>query len=488
MINKNKTIRWLGLLFSVLLLVLLVRPQAVAANAKHYTELSFPELSSIKLPKYERYELKNKMVVYLLEDHELPLVRGSAIIKTGGRLEPGDRLGLASITGTLVRSGGTQMHSAEEINQFLDNKAASIETGIDTTSGSANFDCLSSDLNTVFDLFGEILRYPVFDTDKIELAKNQAKGSISRRNDNPNDIASREFTKLIYGETSPYARTVEYKDIDRLSRQDLINFYQQYFRPDRIILGIVGDFDSAKMKSLIEKTFANWQTPSTPVLATTPGASQKYQTGVYFVDRRDLTQSSILLGHLGGQFDNPDYPAIDVMNEVLNGFGGRLFNEVRSRQGLAYSVYGVWSGRYDYPGLFIAGGQTRTNATVPFVKSVLAEIEKIRSSAISADELKAARSSILNSFVFNFEKPNQTLSRVMRYEYFGYPQDFIFQYQNKVKTTTIAAVQKVAQKYLDPKRIVTLIVGNSKEIQPPLSSLGKDVKSVDISIPDAPKS
>jgi zinc protease len=194
------------------------------------------------------------------------------------------------------------------------------------------------------------------------------------------------------------------------------------------------------------------------------------------------------MGHLGGQFNSPDYAALDVLNQVMNGFGGRLFNEVRSRQGLTYSVYGYWSPSYDYPGMFIAGGQTRSDATVPFIKAILSEIEQLRKAPVTPRELAYAKDQVLNSFVFNFQDPSQTLSRLMRYEYYGYPEDFLFRYQQGVKSTTIEDVQRVAQKYLQPDQIVTLVVGNASAINPPLTSLSTDVTSLDIRIPEAKSS
>jgi zinc protease len=488
--NKNlRQVGWIGLLVVTILLVLVVRTPAASATAKHYTELEFAPLKEVKIPDYERYQLKNGMVVYLMEDRELPLVSGSAIVKTGQRLEPSEKVGLADLVGTVMRSGGSELHPADELNQILEAKAAIVETSIDTSSGVASFDALSEDLDRVFNLFAEVIRSPAFPQDKLELAKNQQKGSISRRNDDPSDIASREFQKLLYGKDSPYGRTIEYATLDNISREDIINFYANSFYPDRTILGIVGDFDSTEMKVLIEKAFGDWQpAPKSESAITIPSASQKQKTGVFLVDRPDLTQSNILLGHIGGQLDSPDYPALTVVNGVLNGYGGRLFNDIRARQGLAYSVYGLWSARYDYPGMFIAGGQTRSETTTPFIKSVFSEIEKMQTTPITEAELAYAKESILNSFVFNFQKPKQTLSRSIRYEYFGYPKDFIFQYQNGVKETEIADVQRVAQQYLKPEQIITLVVGNGNEIQPPLSSLGQKVKAVDITIPRPQKS
>ena len=480
--------RWIGLMLTTLLLVLICRPPAVAGTPRPYSELEFHPLEEIQMPEYERYELDNGMVVYLIENHELPLVSGQAIIRTGSRLEPTEETGLAQLTGTVLRSGGTLQHSADELNQMLEQRAAVVETGIDETSGTASFDVLSEDLDPVFDLFAEVLRYPAFAPDQLQLAKVQKSGEIARRNDDPGDVATREFQKLVYGDSSPYARTVEYQTLDNISREDVVNFYQKYFRPDRTILGIVGDFDSEEMKERIEATFGDWQPPADAPEISVPEADQKYESGVFLVNQPQLTQSNILLGHIGGQFDNPDYPALSVLNDVLNGFGGRLFNEVRSRQGLAYSVYGLWSPRYDYPGLFLAGGQTRSNATVPFIESVMSEIEQLRNTPVTEEELERAKESILNSFVFNFDEPGEVLSRLMRYEYYGYPEDFLFEYQRAIEETTVEDVLQAAQKHLHPDQIVTLVVGNTDEIQPSLSRLGSEVQSVDVSIPDPSRS
>ena len=486
--RKQRIARIITLVFTfivvplVILLLTLVLP-ASADTAKHYTDLKLAPAPAIKVPDYSRFELKNGMVVYLMEDHELPLVSGTALIRTGDRFEPGSKVGLAGLTGAVMRSGGTQSHSPDELNQILEQRAASIESGIGSTSGSASFDTLSEDLSEVFNLFAEVIQQPAFAPEKFNLAKLQTQGGIARRNDDPNGITGREFEKLLYGDKSPYARVVEYATIETISRDDLIGFYQQYFRPSNLLLGIVGDFDSKTMRSQIESKFGTWnptlQTPKSDL----PNVAQANQSGIFFVDQPLLTQSYIQMGHLGGQLNSPDYPALSVMNAVLSGFGGRLFNEVRSRQGLAYSVYASWSPQYDFPGVFVAGGQTRSDATVPFIKSVLGELEKVRTQPVATSELAFAKDSVLNSFIFNFQDPSQTLSRLLRYEYFGYPKDFIFQYRKAIEATSIADIQRVAKTYLQPSKIVTLVVGNQEEIQPTLASLGQKVTAIDITIP-----
>lgn len=484
-LQKLKFFSWLGLLMVTMLLVVVSHLPAVAATPKPYTELEFPALPEIQLPEYTRFQLNNGMVVYLMEDHELPLVGGNALIHTGDRLEPANEVGLASLVGEVMRTGGTTEHTGDELNQLLEQRAAAVEAGIGTTSGSASFSALSEDLDFVFDLFAEVIQKPVFAPDKIELAKKQTAGQIARRNDDPNAIAGREFQKLIYGNNSPYARTVEYETLNNISREDMVAFYEQYFHPENMILGIVGDFDSAKMRSLIQEKFGNWKPATKPPKIDVPSASQAKQEGIFVVNQPQLNQSYVQIGHLGGKLNNPDYPALDVLNQVMNGFGGRLFNEVRSRQGLAYSVYGFWNPAYDYPGTFVAGGQTRSDGTVPFIKAILAEIEQLRTKPITPAELAFAKDQILNSFVFNFQDPAQTLSRLMRYEYYGYSKDFLFEYLEGVKATTIEDVQRVAQKYLQPDQLVTLVVGNTAAIVPPLTNLSNNVTSVDITIPEA---
>jgi zinc protease len=242
------------------------------------------------------------------------------------------------------------------------------------------------------------------------------------------------------------------------------------------------------MKALVSQYFGNWQVNTPKPDLPVPTANQKQTEAAFLVDQPQLTQSNILLGQLGGKFNSPDYPALSVMNGVLNGFGGRLFNNIRSKQGLAYSVYGSWNAGYDYPGLFIAGGQTRTDTTIPFVQSLLKEIERIRTTSVTPEELAYAKESILNSFVFKFENPSQTLTRLMTYEYYDYPPSFIFDYQKQIKATTAADVQRVANQYLQPDKILTLIVGNGKVLQPNLKDLGEKVQTIDITIPDPPKS
>ncbi|QDZ40768.1 insulinase family protein [Euhalothece natronophila Z-M001] len=474
-----KQLKWLMIAIFVSLFVIICNSDlfanAASKEPKHYTDLEFSPPPEIRLPDYTTTQLDNGLTLYLIEDHDFPLVTGTAIFRTGSRLEPADKVGLASLTGSLMRQGGTENYSPNELNQILEQRAASIETSINTTSGSAEFDCLTGDLDQVFDLFAEVIKSPAFDEQQFALAKQQAEGRISRRDDDPGDVADREFKKLVYGEDSPYARTEEYETLDNISREDVIAFYESYFRPEEMILGIVGDFDSEEMRDRAQEAFGNWEVTTPTPNYELADVEQATTGGVHLVEKPQLSQSYVEMGHLAGTLDNPDYPTLRVINGALNGFGGTLYNEVRSRQGLAYSVYGVWRANYDYPGYFVAGGQTSSETTVPFIQSIQNEITKVQEDLLSEDQLAYAKESILNSFIFNFESNEQTLSRLMRYNYYDYPDDFIFQLQEGIRETSKEDVQRVAQTYLKPEEMTTLIVGNPDGIDPSLEELGQPV-------------
>nr|WP_275574933.1 pitrilysin family protein [Neosynechococcus sphagnicola] len=328
--NRRSRPRLVGLVLAFLGLFaswLLASGQpAIATTAKHYTDLIFPTLPTVQIPRYSRWQLANGITVYLIEDHELPLVNGLALFQVGDRLEPADQVGLAALTSQVIRSGGTLHHPVERLNQQLEERAAAVETLMGNSAGGASFTSLSEDLTTVFGLFAEVIREPAFDPAQIQLAKTQLRGRIARRNDTPEAIAQREFQKLIYGATSPYGRTIEYRTLDAIDRPDLVQFHQRYFQPQTMILGIVGDFDSKALRSLITQKLGDWQPhlplPPAQLPADLTTVSPAHPGGLFLVNQPQLTQSYVQMGHLGGQFDSPDYPALDVMNQVLNDMGG----------------------------------------------------------------------------------------------------------------------------------------------------------------------
>ncbi|MCE2395800.1 insulinase family protein [Candidatus Poribacteria bacterium] len=462
-------------------LILLITATGDAQNKPH-EGLVYPPLNQPQPPVPDRFELDNGMIVYLLEDHELPIIDISVRIRTGSLYEPADKVGLAAITGAVMRTGGTTSKTGDELDEILENLAASVETGIGDDAGSASVSVLKEDLDTGLSILADILMNPAFREDKIELEKVQHRSGIARRNDNPGGITRREFSKLIYGADSPYARTTEYDTINSITRDDLVAFYQKFFRPNNIILGVLGDFDSETMLTKIQEAFKGWE-PAEIDLPEKPKIPEMYGKRVALVNKDDVNQTNIRMGHIGWLRKNEDYPALVVMSQILGiGFSSRLINSIRVEKGLAYSVGNNYGAGYDVPGVFFIACGTKSEATVTAIEAILVEVEKMRAEEVTDEELKQAIDGFMNSSVFDYDTKGEILSRALRYEYHDYPQDFVEQLMAGIREVTKADVKRVAAEYLHPDKFTLIAVGKASDFDKPLNTLG-DVTEVDITIP-----
>jgi zinc protease len=452
-----------------------------------YKALKYPPLREIKIPQVATFTLPNGLKLYLVEDHELPTLRGTALIRTGNLFDPKDKIGLATITGALIRGGGTHSKTGDQLDEQLENIAASVESRIDESFGQVSFSTLKTTTDEVLTAFHDVLTGPEFREDKLELLKTQFASSISRRNDEASGISQREFTDIVYGKDTPYGWQMEYDTLGRIQRPDVQAFYKRYFFPANTRIAIVGDFNTDEMRIKLGRLFADWTVTQDPV-PPFPAVDKTAHPGVFLAVKTNVTQTSFMLGQLGGELNEKDYPALEVMGDILGGsFRSRLFRKVRTDLGYAYNIFANWGANYDHPGLFQIGGSTKSASTTEALKAVLGEVEKIRTSEVTKEELEAAKQSVLNSFVFNFDTPSKTLNRLLIYEYYGYPKDFIYQYQKGVQAVTAADILRVARGRLDPKHMTIVAVGNPKEFGEKLTALNIPVQDLDISIPE-PKS
>ncbi|MFN7938236.1 MAG: pitrilysin family protein [Bryobacteraceae bacterium] len=456
-----------------------------AGASRSYKTLKYPPLRELKFPEIATFTLPNGMKVFLLENHELPLVRGSARIRTGNIFEPATKVGLTAIFGEVMRTGGTKAKTGDQLNELLEGIAASVESDVGETSGTLSFNTLKEHTGTVLDVFKDVLVEPEFRQDKIDIAKTQMRGIIARRNDQAGGIASREFDRLLYGPTTPWGRIVEHETIQSVTRQDLLDWHKRFYFPANVMLAIQGDFSTAEMRAKIEKLFADWNAKQAPV-PPLPAVSHRQQPGIFLAEKSEVNQANFRIGHLGGKLNDKDYPALEVMADILgaNGFSSRLMKKIRSDLGLAYGISANWNANYDHVGTFTIGGSTKSESTVDALKAIFGEVERIRSTEVSDQELQEAKESTLNSFVFNFDSPSKTLSRIVNYEYHGYPKDFIFQYQKAIASVTKADVMRVAKEYIKPENFVTVVVGKSADFGTPLSSLNMPVTKIDLTIPE----
>jgi len=464
---------------------LLLAPAPLLAQAKDWKEIPTPPLKSFSIAKPKRVALPNGMVVLLMEDHELPLVNAFALVKAGRRDDPAAKTGLGAIAGEVWRTGGTKSKTGDELDDFLEARAAKVESGIGTTTASLSLSCLKGDFDAVLAVFDDVLRNPEFREEKIPLAKNQLNTSIARRNDEPMQIAAREATKLGYGPDSPYARVPEYATVAAVTREDLLAWHKRNVHPDRIVMGVTGDFDAKEMETKLRKLFGTW--PKGPAAAPAPAPYRKEpKPGVFLVEKDDVNQSSIRLVHLGIEKKDPDYFPLEVMNEIFGGgFSSRLFSRVRSDKGLAYAVFGGVGNGWDYPGLFNVFLGTKSATTATGIDALMKEIKGLLEAPPTEEELKKAKDTILNSFVFRFDSKAKILREQAENEFFGFPADFLQKYRSEIEKVTAADVQRVAKKHVRPQDLAILVVGKSADFDRPLSSFGP-VTTLDITIPPPP--
>jgi zinc protease len=470
-------------LLSIVILVSAVVPRA-AAQATDWQQIPIPSLPAFHPQEPKRIELPNGMVIFLQEDHELPLIDGIARIRGGSRSEPANKTGMLDIYGEVWRTGGTKAQTGDQIDDYLEIRAAKVETSSHADSTTISWSCLKGDFDDVFKAFNELLREPEFRADKIDLAQKEMDDSISRRNDDVSAIATRESMKLAYGANNPYAREPEYATVAAVARQDLLDWHHAHVHPNNIILGMVGDFDSVTMEAKLRQVFGDW--PKGPPVKKDEIDFQPAKPGYYLISKEDVNQSSIHMTELGIRRDNPDYYAAQVFNEAFGGgFSSRLFKSIRTAQGLAYGVGGGVGSAFDHPGIVRISMSTKSASTVESIQALYKEIDGLAKNPISDEEIKRAKDSILNSFVFNFDSPEKVLRERMAYEFYGYPADYLERYRAGIEKVGKEDVARAAAKYLHKDKLAVLVVGNTTEFDKPLSSLGP-VTKVDITIPPPP--
>ncbi|MFZ0663053.1 MAG: pitrilysin family protein [Acidobacteriaceae bacterium] len=451
--------------------------------AEPWMKIPIPPLPPFHPQQPKRIELKNGLVILLQPDHELPFINGTINIRGGGRDVPADKAGLIGIYGDAWRTSGTATHSGDQLDDILAAKAASVETGGDIDSTSLSWSCLTRDENQVFGIAVDLLEHPVFNAQKLTLAKQQAIAGIVRRNDQASDIAQREAAILVYGKQSPYARQPQIATVMGITLDELKAWHQKTLTANNMIVAVSGDFDPAVMEKSLRAAFAGlprgaaWPKPTSEFSGPEPG--------VYSVNKTDVDQSNIWIVGLGTERRNPDYYALSVMNEIFSGgFGSRLFQDVRTKQGLAYAVFGAYGASFDHPGVFYTAASTKSASTVKTTKAMLDEIHELKTKPFTTAELASAKDQLLNSFIFHYDSKDKVLAQATELEFYGYPADFLTRYRAGIEAVTLADLERVAKKYVDPSKLAVLVVGNESHYETPLSDLNLGpVHPLDITIP-----
>jgi len=465
-----------GKLFKVVAVAVLFTACATGGPSRSdLAKIKYPVLE-FKPPVTQRVVLKNGMVLHLLENRELPLVDIVSMVRVGEIFEPSDKRGLASITGSTWRSGGTKSMRPDVLDENLEFIAASVETSISSKSGSISMSVMKKDIDEGLKIFADIIKSPAFDEKRFHVNKNNLLESIKRENDEPREISSREFMRALLPD-HPYGNPATIKTVNSITREDCEKFYKDYVGSDSFIFGITGDFDSNEMVAKFEKLFGDME-PAPKKLPPVPQFPEKIKPGIYIADKK-LPQSVINMGHLGVGRNDPDYYPVRVMNYIVGGggFSSRLVQDIRSTRGLAYSVYSYFSGGNWDQGVFIAGGETKAESAYELIEASREIFREVIKNGVTDEELSMAKESIINSYVFDFDKDIEIVSNYINLEYFELPKDYIEKFRNNIDMVTRDKILEVASKYLHPDEMVMVVVGDRKAMGEKMNKLG-EVKEI----------
>lgn len=463
----------------------LLAATASAETFPHPDDMKIPDLGEVDVPDFERTELANGLVLYLLEDHEFPMVEVRTITRGGDAYDPADKIGLASLTAEVMRTGGAGEITGDDLDALVEDTGTELSMTSAGLSFEGSLSVLSANLDQGLDLLRDMLLDPMLPVEKLDEARVGLRTSIASRNDDAIQLAIRELAGLAYGKDTPYGWYPEYATIAAIEPGDLRAVHETFFLPNQTIVVAWGDVDAGEMKAHLEARFGDWARAE-PAYGDPPPVPTSTEAGLYYAEKSDVTNAVVLVGNIGIRRNDPMYPAAMVLQEVLGGgFASRIFSEIRTRRGLAYSAGTGIQAPYSRKGTALAYVLTQADSTTTSTRLLLQEVEKVREASITEDELTWAKDRIQNGFVFQFASPGDVVMRQARYEFHGYDPDFLTTYQEGIRAVTTADMQAAARAIFRPEEWQILVVGNDDDFAEPLSSI-MPVNDLDISIPAPP--
>jgi zinc protease len=450
--------------------------QNLSSQQTRPDKLTFPPLE-FHFPEVVQQQLPSGAKLYFKEDHELPLVNITLLVEGGSIYDPLDKTGLSQFFAQSLSTGGTESLSPQQLESELEAMAAVLSVSSSRYGYEIDLSLNRQDLKRGIEILTDLLRYPRFDPQRVELVRAQMLENIHRKNDDPGSIASRLLGEAIYP-GHPFGAVPTAEIVNSFSRDDLLELHQRYFQPGHFWLAVSGDIQQPELVALLDQQFADWQTRESasrelPPLPAAPA-------GKIILADKQIPQTTVLMGHPGISKDNPDAFALQVANYILGGggFNSRMMREVRSDRGLAYSVYSYFQVGRRLPGLFIVSSETKCQSTVEVVTLLEQLIKQIQDEPVSAAELDLAKESLINSFVFAFADTHAVVNRKVRLDYYDYPKDYLETYRQQIAAVTIADVQRVAQQYLHPDDLQIVLVGDGQLYHDEIKKMGLPVETV----------
>jgi predicted Zn-dependent peptidase len=428
---------------------------------------------NVNLPKPVEAKLKNGLTVLIIEDHRAPFVSMQLHVSgAGGLFEPTAMTGLASVTAQMLREG-TITKSSIQLAEEIDRMGASV--GASSSFGSMDTVLSASGLSDNFDdwmgIAFEILLHPSFANDELEKLKQRLRVQLREQRSNANFLLSERFNRAVYGDHPAANVSVTAESLGRLNQDVLRNWHRERYAPQNSILGIAGDVRAKDLIAKLEKRLAGWKRSDLkPLLPRDPQAVSARK--VFLVHRPNSVQTTMSLGNIAIDRRSPDYMPMVVMNDVIGGgASARLFLNLREEKGYTYGVYSDFTA-LRYPGPWRAGGNMRTEVTEGALVEFFNEIRRIRDEKVPLAELEESKRSIVASFALSLEQPSRVLGFAITRKLYDLPADYWDVYAARIAAVSVADVQRVARKYLDPDKIQIAAVGDAGKIKAILEKYG----------------
>jgi zinc protease len=424
-------------------------------------------------PEIERHTLANGLRVWVVERPGVPMVSLQLVVDAGANADPADRPGLASLTVEMLREGTTR-RNAHQIADELEFLAVSLGTSAGRDAASVSMTTLSRNLTAALDVFADVVMRPAFDERDWMRVRDQRLASLVQSLDQPATIATREFSRRIYGDEHPLGRPVQGTpaSVPRITTSALREFHDTHYHAGNADLIVVGDVRVAALLEELERAFAGWRQGSPPATIQATDPAPRSDVLIYLYDKPGSAQSEIRIGHIGIARDDPDYFPVLVMNTILGGqFTSRINLNLREDKGYTYGARSSFqTGRL--PGPFVAQAGVQTEVTRESVIEFVRELEEVRGPRpISAEELEFARASLVRREPLTLETNQQIAGRIEELLVYGLPLDYFDHYNRRIEEVSLADVDRVARAQLDPGRFAILIVGDRARIEDSLRTL-----------------
>ncbi|MEM0996725.1 MAG: pitrilysin family protein [Bacteroidota bacterium] len=429
--------------------------------------------SAFTLPKYEKYRLKNGLTVYLMEQHEVPVIYLNMVFRAGAVLD-GERAGLASFTAEALKYG-TENYTKSEIEETVDFLGSEFYTGAVKEYAYAYTYFNKRQQADILKVFGEVVRAPSFDSEEFEKGKKRKLARLKQAKESPRGVIDAYWDKFIYG-THPYGNTAygDQTGVQSLTVEDLRAFYAAHFSPQDAAIAVVGDFKTADMKKRLDQMFKDWKGSKAKTRnAVAPINLEFDRSRVLLVNKNDSRETRFYIGGKGVPRDHPDYVGIQVINTILGGrFTSWLNAELRINSGLSYGARSRFS-THRLTGSFNIASFTKTATTVEAIDLALKVLARLHNEGPDEKTLSSAKNYIKGGFPTDYETSGELAALLTDFFIFGFDEDYIDSFQKKVDALDRKAAQEIIRKYFPKENLQFVLVGKGEEIREQIRKYGE---------------